>query len=259
MKSLCNSSEIPESHEVLQDRFKKAIGNFSEQTKSKIETSFKSFGFTTDNKALEKDINKQLDTLEELLATKLLYFESLKNGFNVKEFLELRGKAVFLAKEKPKKQRKAIIENTSNVELFEILRVLRNEIAIENDLIHYQVFNQKSLYAMCELLPTNKIELKQIHGMGKTRIEKYGSEILEVIKKYLDENDFKKPDELRVIEISKPKQKKDSSKKISLELFRSGKTIEDIADERVLNPNTIFGHLASFVVSGEVKVTDLMS
>ena len=58
---------------------------------------------------------------------------------------------------------------------------------------------------------------------------------------------------------SKPKRKKGDTKKESLALFQSGKTIQEIADARELNEATITGHLASFITSGEVKITDLIS
>lgn len=259
LKSIGDASDIPESNDILQERFIKAINYFAEQTKTNIENSIKTLSFTTDNKALDKDINKQLDTLEELLATKLSYFEGLKKGFNVQKFLELRAKSVFLAKEKPKKQRKAVIDGTTNVELFELLREIRNNIAKREDLVHFQVFTQKSLYAMCEMLPTSKQELKAIHGMGKTRIEKYGTEILKVIRDYCDENDIETSKDISVFEELKPKRKKGDTKKVSLELFMAGKSIDQIALEREMNSNTIFGHLASFISSGEIKITDLMS
>jgi len=260
LKSIGNSLEIPESNTSIQDRFTKAIIYFNDKTKLTIEPSLKSFGFTTDNKAIEKDINKQYDTLQELLATKLSYFEGLKNGFKVKKFLDLRAKSVFLAKEKPKKQRKTVIEGTTNVELFELLRELRNQIAKREDLVHFQIFTQKSLYAMCEILPNTKQELKAVHGMGKTRIEKYGAEILTVIKSYCEENDIEKSNKVSVFEELKPKKtEKGNTKKISLELFKAGKSLDQIALERELNTNTIFGHLAEFISSGEVKITDLMS
>ena len=259
LKLIGDSFDIPESNESLQERFVQAITYFKNQTKSTIETSLKAFAFTTDNKAIEKDINKQYDTLDELLATKLLYFEGLKNDFNVQQFLELRAKSVFLAKEKPKKQRKAVIDGTTNIELFELLRELRNQVAKREDLVHFQIFTQKSLYAMCEMLPTSKEELKALHGMGKTRIEKYGTEILKVIKDYCDENDIETPNTISVFEGLKPKKKKGDTKKISLELFKAGKPIEQIALERELNTNTIFGHLAGFISSGEIKIADLMT
>jgi len=260
LKSIGDAYDIPESNVSIQERFIKAVAYFIEQTKSKIEDSIKTLGFTTDNKTIEKDINKHYDTLEELLAIKLLYFEGLKNEFKVEQFLNLRAKSVFLTNDKPKQKRKVVIDGTTNVELFELLRELRNQIAKREDLVHFQIFTQKSLYAMCEMLPNTKQALKQVHGMGKTRIEKYGTEILEVIKSYCEENDIETLKEDSVFEELKPKKRvKGDTKKISLELFKAGKSIDQIALERDLNASTIFGHLASFISSGEVKITDLMS
>jgi hypothetical protein len=259
LKSIGNSMDVPESNSSLQERFVKAISYFEDETKSAIETAFNSLSFTTDNKAIEKDLNRQYDLLEESLATKRLYFEGLNKGFNVQQFLELRAKSIFLRKDKPKKQRKAVIDGTTNVVLFELLRELRNQIANREGLVHFQIFTQKSLYAMCEMLPTSKQELKAVHGMGKTRIEKYGLEVLHVIKGYCDENDIETSNEISVFEEVKPKRQKGDTKKISLELFKAGKSIGQIALERELNTETIFGHLASFISSGEIKITELMS
>ncbi|WP_400081162.1 helix-turn-helix domain-containing protein [Winogradskyella sp. R77965] len=258
LQTLVDDKEIPEANNTVQERFIKAVTYFKEQTKSTIEKALKDFSFTTDNKAIQKDIEKQLDALEELLETKLSYFEGLKDGFKTDRFLTLRAKSVFLGKEKPKKLRKTVIDGTTNVELFELLRALRNQIAKREDLVHFQIFTQKSLYAMCEILPTTKQELKSIHGMGKTRIEKYGSEILKVIIDYCNENDIETTD-ASIFEEFKPKRQKGDTKRISLDLFKTGKSIDQISLERELNANTIFGHLAHFISSGEIKITDLMS
>ena len=259
LQTLVGNMEIPESNKGLQERFTKAVSYFNDQSKSKIETSLNDLSFSTDNKAIQKDIEKQLDALEELLETKLSYFVGLKDGFKTDTLLDLRAKSVFLGKEKPKKQRKTIIDGTTNVELFELLRELRNQIANREDLVHFQIFTQKSLYAMCEILPTSKEELRAIHGMGKTRIEKYGAEILKVIKDYCEENDIETSNDVSIFEATKPKKQKGDTKKISLDLFKAGKSIDQIALERELNINTIFGHLVGFISSGEVKITDLIS
>ncbi|WP_411768708.1 helix-turn-helix domain-containing protein [Winogradskyella sp. A3E31] len=258
LQSMSNTDKMPEEDNKIQERFKKGIVYFNENMNSHIVDSFKSFGFTTDNKAIEKDLNKHLETLEELIVTKQLYFSKLKKGFDASIVLEARAKSVFLRKEKPKKQRKSVVEGTTNVELFELLRELRNQIANREDLIHFQIFTQKSLYAMCEFLPTTKQELKAIHGLGKTRIKKYGDDILKVITDYCQDHDIETSDNVTLINDLKPKKRKGETKKISLELFKAGKSIEEIADERELNTNTIFSHLASFIPSDEVKITDLM-
>ncbi|NNE32255.1 MAG: AAA family ATPase [Winogradskyella sp.] len=259
LKTIVNATDIPELNSTLQNRFKKAVTYFNDQTTLYIEPSLKDSGFTTDNKAIEKDINKHLETLEELIATKLFYFKGLKNSFNTQQFLELRGKSVFISNDKQDKKRKAAITGTTNIELFELLRELRNLIANREDLVHFQIFTQKSLYAMCELLPTTKQELKVIHGMGRTRIEKYGDEILKVIVDFCNEKEIDTSNDIDAFQEVKPRRQKGDTKKISLDLFKTGKSIEQIALERALNTNTIFGHLASFLHSGEVKITDLMS
>src|SRR5690606_18151499 len=88
LQSLVADTEIPETSNILQERFAKAISYFSEQAKSGIETSMDAVNYTTDNKTVNKDIENQLDILEELLATKLLCFEGLTTGFNAEKLLK---------------------------------------------------------------------------------------------------------------------------------------------------------------------------
>ncbi|MBT8246060.1 MAG: helix-turn-helix domain-containing protein [Winogradskyella sp.] len=259
LQSISIDNKTPEENGAIQERFKKAIDYYNQNLTSSIIEPFKKIGFRTDNKTIEKDLVKHFYTIEELIAAKSLFFSKLKNGFNVSIFLEARARALFLTKEKPKKSRKTISDGITNLELFELLRELRNEIAQEKDLIHYQIFTQKALYEMCETLPTNKNELLEVNGFGKTRVEKYGNQIIQIIRDYCDENDLETSQEVEIFYTPKPKRQKGDTKRISLELFKNGKAPEQIAFERELNVNTIIGHLASFISSGEVKVTDLIS
>ncbi|WP_136483053.1 helix-turn-helix domain-containing protein [Cognatitamlana onchidii] len=259
LKQLAEADGLPEASATIQERFKKGITYFKTETDTKILAPLKTFAFTTDNQAVGGDITKNLDAFEDLLTVKVLYFKGLTDGFSAKQFLELRAKSVFSGKEKPKKPRKAVIEGTSNVELFEKLRILRNDIAAEKGLVHFQIFTQKSLYEMCETLPTNKAELLEVNGMGKTRVEKYGAAILKVIRAYCEEHDIETSAEAEIFDTpKKPKRQKGDTKKESLALFQSGKSVQEIADSRELNANTIITHLASFMASGEVTITDLM-
>lgn len=261
LRHISEADVLPEMHTAIQERFIKAKAYFKSQTEQSIVASLNTISYTTDNKAIEKEIEKHLDTLETLLTIKRSYFNGFKDGFTTHEFLELRAKSVFLKKEAPKKAKSTIVDGTVNIELFELLRELRNEIAAENDLIHYQIFTQKALYEICEVLPINKKELLEINGFGKVRVDKYGSQILEVIRAYCDENNIETNDTLELQKPTEPKKKvkKGDSHKVSLHLFQTGKTIPEIAKERELAETTIFGHLSKFVVSGEVKVSDLIS
>lgn len=259
LKELSRHDGLPEGNMLIQERFKKAVVYFKNELEQKIAAPLKTFAFTTDNQAVGSDMTKHLDDFEERLNVKQMFLKALESGFKTEHFLELRAKSVFIKKDKPKKARKTIIDGTSNVELFEKLRILRNDIAQEKDLIHYQVFTQKALYEMCEVLPTNKQALLQVNGMGKTRVQKYGSQILKAIIAYCDEHDIEISEEDELFDTVKPKRKRGDTKKESLELFKSGKSVEEIAAQRELNINTIFGHLASFIPSGDIHVTDLIS
>jgi hypothetical protein len=258
LKTISTDGQIPENSKLIQERFTKALKYFKTQTETIIVSSLNAFSFTTDNKEIEKDITNNFDVIEELLSIKQLYFEGFDNGFNTNLFLELRAKSAFLSKEKPKKLKTKHIEGTSNVALFEELRILRNNIAQENDLIHFQIFTQKALYDMCESLPTTKKELLEVNGMGKVRVEKYGQAILDVIRTFCENNDVEISHDNAALKTIIPKKKVGDTKKQSLNLFKAGKTIQEIATIRELNENTIIGHLASFMASKEVKITDLM-
>ena len=98
LKNLTTSTEPAESNDEIQERFIKAIDYFTIQTRDIISVTYNVFSFTTDNKTIEKDLNKLLDDFEALLVTKESYFRGLSEKFVVKTFLELRAKSVFLAK-----------------------------------------------------------------------------------------------------------------------------------------------------------------
>ena len=261
LKQIADPDHLPENNPSIQERFKKANDYFKTQTAKCIVDSLKTLNYTTDNKAIENDLIKSLDVLEDLLAVKIAYFNGFSDGFSAHDFLGLRAKSVFLTKDKPKKTRSSVIDGTVNIELFELLRELRNDIASEKELIHYQVFSQKALYEICEVLPITTKQLLEINGFGKVRVEKYGAQILEVIKVYCDENNIETDDtiELEKRPEAKNKNSKGESDKISLQLYLTGKTIPEIAAERELVETTIFGHLSKFVASGEVNVKDLIS
>ncbi|MGN6493346.1 MAG: helix-turn-helix domain-containing protein [Agriterribacter sp.] len=56
----------------------------------------------------------------------------------------------------------------------------------------------------------------------------------------------------------KVKAKKGDSHRMSLDMYKAGKTIRDIATERQLAPTTIEGHLAYFIPTGEVTLAELL-
>jgi len=75
------------------------------------------------------------------------------------------------------------VESHGRGELFEALRELRKEIASELKIPPYMVFGDKSLHDMCQLLPRNNTEFLGVHGVGESKMEKFGDQFLEVIRR----------------------------------------------------------------------------
>jgi hypothetical protein len=74
--------------------------------------------------------------------------------------------------------------------------------------------------------------------------------------------DQKRADNIKTIEEAEKKTtkaQKGDSNRISLQLFKEGKNIAEIANLRQLAPSTIEAHLASFIRTGEVDVKELVA
>ena len=65
--------------------------------------------------------------------------------------------------------------------LFERLRAKRREVAQEQGVPPYVIFHDATLRQMAEHRPQTEAELLSISGVGEAKLERYGSEFLEVI------------------------------------------------------------------------------
>ena len=242
----------PQANAAIQERIKKAVEYFIGHTQEFLVKPLSEITYTTDNQAIKKDFKEQLKKIDELINSKLYCFNGLKDGFNTMKYLELRAKSV-LQENKPTKQSERSSDVAENPKLFSRLRELRHLLAEEEDVQHYQIFTQASLFGICERLPINKNQLRAINGMGKVRVKKYGDEIIDIVKDFCRDNDIEKTEEVAV-----EKPPKESTKDISFNMFKSGMGIKDIAKERNFVMSTIEGHLSHYIATGELKVEDLM-
>ncbi|HOH85060.1 MAG TPA: helix-turn-helix domain-containing protein, partial [Bacteroidales bacterium] len=93
--------------------------------------------------------------------------------------------------------------------------------------------------------------LKTIKGIGKVKSEIYGPEIISMILDFCRDNDIV-PEQIEIP--VKIKKQKINSKNVSLDLYKAGKSIVEIATERGFSTQTIEGHLAHFVGRGILDV-----
>jgi hypothetical protein len=248
LNTISEDSVLPENSSQIQERFTKALDYFVAQTKGNILKPLNAISFSTDNKAVKTDFEKQFDSLQEKLLEKLFALQKMTNGFKVQSYLEVRAKAV-LQKSEPTKKKKVASKRDPILAIK--LRELRDNISKEEKIPHFQIFTQETLYAMCDILPRNEKELLKIVGMGKIRVSKYGEEILETIEAYCKENGINKFNEQK-------KEDKKPTKQITFELFKSGLSIKEVAKERSLTKGTIESHLASYIPSGDVDILELV-
>jgi ATP-dependent DNA helicase RecQ len=108
-------------------------------------------------------------------------------------------------------------------------------------------------------------ELEKINGFGKAKIKKFGQEFLDVILRYSKFNNLsshineKIPKKESKEKTTTNKTPKVDTKLLSFNLYKEGKSIEDIAAERSLTTQTIESHLAHYVSLGEIKIDELVS
>jgi ATP-dependent DNA helicase RecQ len=121
--------------------------------------------------------------------------------------------------------------------LFETLRKLRYEISKEESVPAYVIFSDAALRQMETERPMSDTELLAIDGVGKAKLEKYGDAFIKVIQ------DFQKAKGTK-------KKKEATTYKETLELFKNGLTVGEIAQKRKLGLSTIMSHLAKLYVDG---------
>jgi ATP-dependent DNA helicase RecQ len=167
------------------------------------------------------------------------------------------------AKEEKKSKLVADLSLPYIQELFEELRKIRTVFATTENVPPYVVFSDATLVEMATYLPQNDWELRKISGVGDLKMEKYGANFLRAIKNYCVKNSEVSRMGLKTPKrTSRQRTKRDATGKdtfrISFEMFRDGRSIEEIARERGLHTNTIEGHLAKFIATGEMQVDEVV-
>ena len=142
-----------------------------------------------DNKENTKSVEEAGKQLTEALNIKIACLETVKKkGFSV--LAVQHAKIGFLVEKDEKKGRakaakKRGDEKISN-DLFAALRNWRAMKAGDEGVPVYLVLQQKALHAIATNKPVNIAELKQQIGVGEKTVERYGAEILEIVKDYAD-------------------------------------------------------------------------
>jgi ATP-dependent DNA helicase RecQ len=208
---------------------------------------------------------------------KQLYRELMKQDIIVREFehksLKLTPKAMEILKgnqevfgviEEPQQKKqsgtaKSDIESLDfNKELFNLLREKRMDLAKAGSVPPYVIFADTTLIEMAFYFPQSQESLLNIHGVGRAKAEKYGTDFMNVIIDFCSEN---KLEERSKSSTYKPKTVKKSLSKDSrpyqvAELFHNGKSVGEIAAHFEVKEGTVISNLSKFVKAGNTIPSD---
>jgi len=130
--------------------------------------------------------------------------------------------------------------------LMEQLVYLRKKIADKKKIPPYTVFQESSLQDMCLKYPISKDEISGINAVGEGKVLRYGELFSELIKKYVDENNIIRPDDL----IVKSKGVKSSIKLYLIQSIDRKLSLEDIASAKGMDMNSLISEMETIVFSG---------
>jgi ATP-dependent DNA helicase RecQ len=75
-------------------------------------------------------------------------------------------------------------------ELLGLLKALRKKVAREKNLPPYVIFQDPSMEEMATTYPTTREEMAQINGVGMGKVQKFGRPFIDLITKYVEENEI---------------------------------------------------------------------
>ncbi len=144
------------------------------------------------------------------------------------------------------------VDDDYDSQLFDILRSIRRNISIENNIPPFIVFSDITLKQMATYYPITKENMLNISGVGSLKFEKYGNIFIEAINNYVSANNIKPQDFIMQSEKTrKASNSRVDTAAVTYDLFKNGKTIKDIAEERDLKISTIEGHLLKYYEMGK--------
>lgn len=132
--------------------------------------------------------------------------------------------------EDSKQLKKSKGKNEVSSELMNSLKKWRKELAAKNSVPAYVILHDATLKDICQKLPTETKRLDGISGLGKVKIDRFGEDIIQMVLAH-----------------GKVKM---STYEVTHNLYKSGKTVQEIAQSRNLSEQTIINHLIKLFEEG---------
>ena len=191
------------SSTLLQQRLMQGATYFAQELLPFVELA-QGLSLPTDNKTLKKRVDETTDKFRHAVSLKHSLLEHVReHGFQTGDYL--KRKAILAleaeeeetsapAKKSAKKSKETKLEVPEDIlypNLYKHITTWRGKKAKEAGLPAYCILQQKAVLGIVNLLPDTPKALHRIPYLGKVSIEKYGDELLEIICRYMKDNDLK--------------------------------------------------------------------
>ena len=130
--------------------------------------------------------------------------------------------------------------------LMGMLRELRKKVAKKIGVPPFVVFQDPSLEDMALKYPITQEELVTIHGVGEGKAKKYGAPFVELISRYVEDNDIIRPDDLVV----KSTGVNSANKLYIIQNIDRKLSLEDIASAKGMSMDDLIKEMEQIVYSG---------
>ncbi|RED48337.1 ATP-dependent DNA helicase RecQ [Seonamhaeicola aphaedonensis] len=130
--------------------------------------------------------------------------------------------------------------------LMNMLKDLRKKNAKKYGVPPFVIFQDPSLEDMALKYPISLSELGNVHGVGEGKAKKYGKDFVDLIAKYVDENDIIRPDDLVV----KSTGSNSANKLYIIQNIDRKLPLDDIASAKGLEMNEFIKQMEAIVYSG---------
>ena len=131
-------------------------------------------------------------------------------------------------------------------QLLAMLKDLRKDVARKLRLQPWVIFGDPSLEDMSIMYPITIDELKNCQGVGEGKARKFGKEFIELIARYVEENDISRPDDF----VMKSMVNKSVNKVYIIQNIDRKIPLEDIADSKGMDMEELLDEIETIVMSG---------
>ena len=131
-------------------------------------------------------------------------------------------------------------------QLLAMLKDLRKDVAKRLRLQPWVIFGDPSLEDMSIMYPVTVDELKNCQGVGEGKARKFGKEFLELIAKYVEENEIERPDDF----VMKSMVNKSVNKVYIIQSIDRKIPLDDIADSKGMDMEELLDEIEAIVASG---------